>query len=120
MTTVLTTVLYGGPFQGRRVRFLVDSLAAARPSMDFVWLNPESGSEHAMPGSTGCDTQGSGVSMIIRVARRAHPPSAPGPRVDGRGAARRTWTNGQSPDPPDDHVRSVRLQDGAFPADPYT
>jgi glycosyltransferase involved in cell wall biosynthesis len=36
----VTTVLYRGPFQGRRVRFLLDSLAAARTPIDFVWLNP--------------------------------------------------------------------------------
>ncbi len=46
----MTTVLYRGPFQGRRVRFLVDSLASARPSMDFVWLDPAPGAEHALPG----------------------------------------------------------------------
>lgn len=36
----MTTVLYRGPFQGRRVRFLLDCLAAARTPIDFVWLNP--------------------------------------------------------------------------------
>ncbi len=36
----MTTVLYRGPFQGRRVRFLLDALAEARTPVDFVWLNP--------------------------------------------------------------------------------
>jgi glycosyltransferase involved in cell wall biosynthesis len=45
----MTTVLYRGPFQGRRIRFLLDSLAAARTPIDLVWLNPSFDSHGERP-----------------------------------------------------------------------
>jgi len=33
-------VIYRGPWQGRRVRFLIDAAHALHGSIDFVWVNP--------------------------------------------------------------------------------
>ena len=37
----MATIVYRGPFQGRRLRFLIDAAARVHGELDLFWLNPE-------------------------------------------------------------------------------
>lgn len=37
----MVTVIYRGPFQGRRLRFLLEAISKAHHEIEFIWLHPQ-------------------------------------------------------------------------------